>query len=231
MCDIELKEDISNLMRDTMIGVLSGDINPLDVLVELQKIGKSIPDQTDKFEVLFYKNIECMLNGLDKKGTIKRNVGEKLAESSYGADSGFMLLKYLESYEYPEKGKCMAYLLDSLSHDFISVNECLLFCKLIKDLSVPALMFLKKNVHKSVLYHITEENSFLIKELKNNALMYDACDDGIAFELEAYYLDKFALSYDDDKYGYSSKRDGIPEDDKLPKVVVNLTTNEVVSHR
>ena len=50
-------------------------------------------------------------------------------------------------------------------------------------------------------------------------------------ELEAYYLDKFALSYDDDKYGYSSKRDGIPEDDKLPKVVVNLTTNEVVSHR
>lgn len=104
-------------------------------------------------------------------------------------------------------------------------------CKLIKDLSVPALMFLKKNVHKSVLYHITEENSFLIKELKNNALMYDACDDGIAFEIEAYYLDKFALSYDDDKYGYSSKRDGIPEDDKLPKVVVNLTTNEVVSHR
>lgn len=44
MCDIELKEDISDLMRDTMIGVLSGDINPLDVLVKLQKIGKSIPD-------------------------------------------------------------------------------------------------------------------------------------------------------------------------------------------
>lgn len=38
MCDIELKEDIGNLMRDTMIGVLSGDINPLDVLVELQKL-------------------------------------------------------------------------------------------------------------------------------------------------------------------------------------------------
>lgn len=176
-------------------------------------------------------HVECMLNGLDKKGTIKRKVGKKLAESNYGADSGFMLLKYLESYEYPEKGKCMAYLLDSLSRDFISVDECLLFCKLIKDLSVSALMFLKKNVHKSVLYHITEENLFLIKELKNNALMYDACDNGIAFELEAYYLDKFALSYDDDKYGYSSKRDGIPEDDKLPKVVVNLTTNEVVSHR
>ena len=70
MCDIELKEDIGNLMRDTMIGVLSGDINPLDVLVELQKIGKSIPD------ILFYKNIECMLNGLDKKGTIKRKVGK-----------------------------------------------------------------------------------------------------------------------------------------------------------
>lgn len=44
-------------------------------------------------------------------------------------------------------------------------------------------------------------------------------------------LDKFVLLYDDGKYGYSSKRDGIPEDDKLPKVVVNLTTNEVVSHR
>lgn len=57
-----------------------------------------------------------------------------------------------------------------LSRDFISVDECLLFCKLIKDLSVPALMFLKKNVHKSVLYHITEENFFLIKELKQRLL-------------------------------------------------------------
>lgn len=141
-----------------------------------------------------------------------------------------MLLKYLESYEYPEKGKCMAYLLDSLSRDFISVDECLLFCKLIKDLSVPALMFLKRMFIR-VFYITLRKKTFLIKELKNNALMYDACDNGIAFELEAYYLDKFALSYDDDKYGYSSKRDGIPEDDKLPKVVVNLTTNEVVSHR
>nr|WP_308496507.1 hypothetical protein [uncultured Agathobacter sp.] len=44
-------------------------------------------------------------------------------------------------------------------------------------------------------------------------------------------MDKFVLLYDDGKYGYSSKRDGILEDDKLPKVVVNLTTNEVVSHR
>lgn len=70
MCDIELKEDISELMRDTMIGVLTGDINLPDVLVELQKIGKSIPD------ILFYKNIECMLDGLDKKGTIKRKVGK-----------------------------------------------------------------------------------------------------------------------------------------------------------
>ena len=70
MCDIELKEDISDLMRDTMIGVLSGDINPLDVLVKLQKIGKSIPD------ILFYKNIEYMLNGVNKRGTVKRKVGE-----------------------------------------------------------------------------------------------------------------------------------------------------------
>lgn len=38
MCDIELKEDISELMRDTMIGVLTGDINLPDVLVELQKL-------------------------------------------------------------------------------------------------------------------------------------------------------------------------------------------------
>ena len=55
MCDIELKENISDLMRDTFIDVLSGDINPLNILVELQKIGKSIPD------ILFYKNIEFQL--------------------------------------------------------------------------------------------------------------------------------------------------------------------------
>ena len=54
MCDIELKENISDLMRDTFIDVLSGDINPLNILAELQKIGKSIPD------ILFYKNIEYL---------------------------------------------------------------------------------------------------------------------------------------------------------------------------
>ena len=69
MCNIELKEDISDLMRDTMIGVLSGDINPLDVLVELQKL-------ENQFLIFIYKNIECMLNGLDKKGTIKRKLGK-----------------------------------------------------------------------------------------------------------------------------------------------------------
>mgnify|MGYP007106872614 CR=1 FL=1 len=70
MCDIELKENISDLMRDTFIDVLSGDINPLNILAELQKIGKSIPD------ILFYKNIEYMLNGVNKRGTVKRKVGE-----------------------------------------------------------------------------------------------------------------------------------------------------------
>lgn len=38
MCDIELKENISDLMRDTFIDVLSGDINPLNILAELQKL-------------------------------------------------------------------------------------------------------------------------------------------------------------------------------------------------
>ena len=54
--------------------------------------------------------------------------------------------------------------------------------------------------------------------------MYDSDKEGAAFELEAYLLDKFALSYETEKYNYSDLYGGIPHMESFPKRPQFLTT-------
>lgn len=204
---------------------MQGEVRPIAISEFIEELKQSIPD------MLFYKNVECLFEGLNEKETAKRKVSRKLANSNYGADSGYILMKYLQSYEYPQKGKCMAYLLDALSHELIDIDECLYYCKTLKDVSLPALIYLKENVHKMVIYNINDSNRYLIKELERNNLMYEAAKNGIAFEREAFVLDKFALSYGTEKYRYNEKMEGIPRNEDFPKVPVHLITSENVNHR
>ena len=207
---IEICEELKN--------VLSGDLAGIPKLLDkgIEAL-YSIPDY------LFYHNLEAMLKGLDSKGTISRKVGEKLASSSYGEEYGYTLLHYLVMYEHVDKGIYMAYLIDSVSHGFITPDEALTYCKLINDISLATLYFLKENVQKQELFKLSVNEQRFCTELENNGLVYKSCNNGIAFEMDAFLLDKFALSYDsDDKYVYDDRNAGIPDLKKFPKKPIHL---------
>ena len=216
----DLTEDFSaSNVYETLTGLLSGDIG---AGVKLMEIGinsiKSIPDY------LFYRNLTAVLSELKSKGTANRKVGKKLAESAYGEKYGYTLLHYIHEYEHEQKGGFMAHLLDAVSHNFISPDDCFRYCKMLNDISLASLCFLKENVHKRALQNSVQSNRNYIDELKRNGLMYDSDKEGAAFELEAYLLDKFALSYETEKYNYSDLYGGIPHMESFPKRPQFLTT-------
>lgn len=219
MNEIIPKKDMSIADKCEMIcGFLSGDFTNVLKLVETCiDTAKSIPDY------LFYRNLRAVILELENKETAKRKVGKKLAKSEYGAKYGYVLLHYIISYENEEKGIFLAHLLDSLSWGYITTEECFAYCKFIMDVSLGSLIYLKNNIKKVVLYNFDDSRCY-VNELFRNSLMYDSERNGKAFSREAYYLDKFALSYNDEKYSYRNKDDDIPDPEDLPKSPTYLTT-------
>ncbi len=199
--------------------ILMGDYTSLvDFLKLLKDKCVTIPD------MLFYRNFEKVMLGLDEKKTSAKMVGEKLAQSEYGSNVGVVLINYICSFESSEKGKCMAYLMDATSKGFITPSECIRFCRYLKDVSLGGLLYLKNNVHKKTVRGDMEDYPYIL-ELKNNGLMYNNSGVGSSFELDAYLLDKYSLSYDDDeKYGgYSEKLKGLPGLSEFPPVPVYIS--------
>lgn len=208
---------------EVVIKMLMGDVtSSVDLLKIIKTNCKSIPDK------LFYKNVEMVMKGLDDKKTIARKVGERLAKSEYGYDVGIVLLKYIYSLELPQKGRAMAYLLDAVSKDFIEPNECMRLCRYINIISFRSLLFVRENVSKKRIHETLEDHAY-ITELEKNGLLYNCSGSGLAFDLDAYLLDKYSLSYDDEnKYGgFADKFKGIPSLDSFPTKPVYLSTGDV----
>ena len=199
---------------------IMGDITaPIDLIDWIYKRCRTVPDY------LFYNNIKTVLYGFDEKGTSSKALAKRLAKSEYGSETGMVLLHIINDFESSQKGTWMAYLLDSLSKGYIEPDECIYYCMIMAKISVKGLLFLKNNVKKMSIYNISADELVLI-ELKNNALMYENIDDGLSFRKEAYYIDKYALSYnEDEKYGSrSDKNSGIPSIEKFPPQPVYLAT-------
>lgn len=212
-------EDLSVFSAvELFIRFIEGDSTAsLDMLNKSISMVKNIPDY------LFYRNLKSVWLELGHCNTVKRKIGRKLAQSEYGSKYGQVLLHYIISIESEEKGKFLACLLDSVSHDFIDVNECFIYCKYIVDVSSPSLIYLKENVNRRVIYNLRDDK-VCVKELLRNGLMYETAENGKGFDLDAFYLDKFSLSYHEEKYGYTDKNEGIPKEEDFPKVPVYLTT-------
>lgn len=213
------REELSILaVAELFIRFIEGDSTAsIDMLKNSLSMVQNIPDY------LFYCNLKSVWSELGHCDTAKRKIGKKLAQSEYGSKYGQVLLHYINAFESEEKGKFLACLLDSVSHDFIDVNECFIYCKYIVEVTLPSLIYLKKNINKKVIYN-TRNDKVYVKELLRNGLMYEAEKNGKGFDLDAFYLDKFSLSYNEEKYGYTDKNEGIPKAEDFPKVPVYLTT-------
>lgn len=209
---LDLSEVVGNI-----ISVMQGDITNIPALIKnLNNSYNSISD------ALFFRTLSRFLEGLDSDGTCSRKIGKKLAESNYGKEYGFMLLKYIDMFESAEKGTLLAHLLDVASKEFISVEECFAYVQLIKDVSLGGLWFIKENLSNRVI----TTDSAVLNELFRYGLVYAANEGGYAFEMQAFILDKFALSYLDKKYKYNGEDDFIPKREKFPAKVASIVTSQ-----
>lgn len=198
-------------------GVMQGSITDFASL--MMNISNSIKNVSD---ALFYRTLKQFMEGIEEKETYKRKIGKKLAESAYSTEYGFVLLKYIDSFETAEKGKYLSYLLDSLSKDLISVEQCFCYADIIRNVSLSGLRFIKNNISNKVF----SKYNIVFEELNRYDLLYDANEGGKAFELKAYYIDKFSLSYCDEKYKYNGEDDYIPQRSDFPRKTIALAISQ-----
>lgn len=81
---------------------------------------------------------------------------------------------------------------------------------------------MKDNIQKKIIYNYEREDKACINELLLHDLMYEA-EKGYAFSLTGFFLDKYGLSYKEERYkNYGEKMGDIPELKKFPKVPVSI---------
>ena len=138
-------------ISDIFINFLEGSKNPVQLI---KLIGQADGDIRN---FLFARNLKAFVNGVSKNGTEARKIGKMLAESDYGQEYGYVLLKFIESLEIQDKGMILAMLTDAMTKEFISPNDTFRYARLIRDISYSSLLFLKNNVKKAVLYKPSSE--------------------------------------------------------------------------
>lgn len=210
---ISFTDKFIKFLSSTQGDVISG----AELVSDAAKLIESIPGR------IFYHNFKFFMEGLDTCNTVRRKIGEKLAESDYGDEYGYAILKYIGDFEHADKGTYLACLIDAATKDFITPNEAIEFARIIDRVSLTSLIFLRDNVEKKVLQK--PENLYAINELKANNLVYDANSGGYAFELEAFKTNAYSISYLDDK----SHR--IPELNEFPDGVSYLVTGQGEPYR
>lgn len=204
--------EVTELFNEAIAG---NGISSVQLLLKIKEIAGNIRD------VMLYKKIDVFINELENTNTDKRKMGEMLAKSDYKEEYGFVLLKYIDDFESAEKGRFLAHLLDALSKEFISAKECFLYARLLKDISLSGLLFIKDNISNRIF-----KDNLILMELQRYNLLYEANEGGYAFEYLAFYLDKYALSYCDEKYRYNGDADYIPPRERFPAKSVAIAVSQ-----
>lgn len=181
--------------------------NILKLISDIERLPGNIRDK------MFTYNLKIFLEEYNTKNKLgsARVVGKLLAESDYGEEYGLAVLKLIDDMDVSEKVRYLACLADALSKGFIDANDFMRYGKKLKFTSFGALKFLKENI----CLKIFKQNS-ITQELYSNDLMYKTLE-GFCLGIDAFYLDKYAVSYcDEKKYKYNGDKDSVPELDDFP---------------
>lgn len=164
---------------------------------------------------LFIDSLKVFLDEYEKHTSKQeRQIGKMLENSKYRTEYGKALLKYIDDMEVDSQVEFMARLAASLSKGFINPDEFFEYAGKIKTTSFVALCFLKDHLGLTS-YRLNA--SFCIPELYKNNLMYEASV-GYCFTPLAFKLDKYAISYGNEKYKYNGEADFIPPLDRFPGI-------------
>ncbi len=201
--------DKSDIIKYCTKAFLGDYTSIIDILNEIKEMCTSISDK------IFYKKFESLMLGLESKGTDSEYIRKKLSNSSYSNDYAEVLLNYINKFESSEKSEYMVNLLDSVCHDYITPDECMMFCWYLTKISLLSINYLKRNINKITIHgNVDSKTDMNVIELLNNGLMYDSENNGISFNEQAFLFDKYCLSYlDESKYkNYDNKMSGIPKE-------------------
>lgn len=190
----ELGKDIGSKLIEA---ICAGDP---ESLIMLGKVMLSAPVAYKN--LVLYENYERYLRGVAYNEEQKRkflsflNTGDARTKAK-------RILMMLGNIDFDYKVESLINLTKSVGYKFISERTFFRYFKLIETTLAEDLLYLKDN-----LCHGEVEWSESVEELVRIGLMYET-DNGkkYAFEDEAFIIDKYALSYGDEKYKYNGDTD------------------------
>ena len=194
-------KQIGNNLWDTFTSALSGDKKAWVGL--LKDIG-NLPMSAKT--ILFYNNFQQFINGMGSDPDTNQKFQEFLNSEGKRKENSQRIIQIIDEMDSDFKINTLINLTKSASYGFISKREYFKLGKLIESLIVEDLEYLQLNI---ISGQVSEMD--LTDEYVQNGLMYITEEGDYAYSLLAFKLDKFALSFGNEKYKYNGTADYIPK--------------------
>lgn len=200
-CELQkLKEQIYN----DLFGIL-----PMGGTI--QQIAYSLISLRDQF---LLEKFKMFLEGVNNDQLEQMKISEFFVEQEERREYFQIILKTLDDIETDEKIRYLINLTRALLHEFISKDDYFRLVNCIRVLLVQDLRFLKGKIDVNYL-----SNNPNVDALLQVGLMYQSefagptpgATNKYKFTQLAIYLDKFGISFEDEKYSYTRKIEELSE--------------------
>lgn len=193
-------------MLDVFVDALSGDYKAwgeLAVLVTQSPMSAKI--------LLFYCNFRRFLDGIEYEENLMRDFLEFLNREDKREENSKRIIQLIDELDSDYKVDALINLTKSVSYGFISKREYFKLARIVQDEIVEDLQYIQKDIKKGE-FNKTE----ISEEFVHRELMYLTAKSKYAYTQRAFHLDKYALSYGNDKYKYNGELDCVPTREQMP---------------
>lgn len=196
----EANQEVGKQMLDTITDALFGEIKPW---LTFMKDIKNLPASAKT--LLFYDNFQRFLDGLNHDSDFQRHFREFLNCDEKKVENSKRIIHFIDEMDSYYKIDALLNLTKSASYGFITKREYYKIGKIIENMIIEDLEYISNNIHGGEIAALE-----WAEEFTRNGLMYVTKDGNYAYSKIAFYMDKFALSFGDDKYKYNGEDDFIP---------------------
>lgn len=202
----EEAKNVGKEMLDIFINALSGDHKAWS---ELACKMKGLPMSAKT--LLFYYNFGRFLEGMSYDEDEMHMFREFLNAEDKREENSKRIIQLIDGLDSDLKVDALINLTKSASYNFITKRQYFRLSRLVQDLLVEDLQYIRERICKGRL-----NRTDLYEEFEHNELMYMTNDAKYAYTQMAFELDKYGLSYGDDKYRYNGEADASPTPNEMP---------------
>lgn len=212
-----VREKSTNMLEDAIATILGDPI-------AFVKMMKSMIDSPVFIrDTLFWENFSLFLDGVYIESEDIRKLSARLAEQGGSSENAKRIIRIVDDLDSKLKVEFVINLTRSFMLGLIEKRDYFRILKIIQNTIEEDLIFLKANLSKG---EIAENN--LSEEFERNGIMYITEEGNYAYSELAFFLDKYALSYGDEKYKYNGTPDFVPR--KFPEkqgIITAIPTEEI----